>query len=129
MNPGTVSFVKRLPNFCVRSAEKVEFSNPTSIIPTLTFEPVSAVFELLCGLFLLYDRVVSFHVNPGAAVVTVGLFVTGAGVVGCVAGVVGVLGVVGVAADVAVAYTHLRAHETSLHVVCRLLLEKKTNTA
>ena len=26
---------------------------------------------------------------------------------------------------VAVSYTHLRAHETSLHLVCRLLLEKK----
>ena len=25
---------------------------------------------------------------------------------------------------VAVSYTHLRAHETSLHLVCRLLLEK-----
>eukprot|EP00831_Metopus_contortus_P014357 TRINITY_DN15943_c0_g1_i1.p1 TRINITY_DN15943_c0_g1~~TRINITY_DN15943_c0_g1_i1.p1 ORF type:complete len:278 (+),score=40.55 TRINITY_DN15943_c0_g1_i1:51-884(+) len=28
----------------------------------------------------------------------------------------------------AVSYTHLRAHETSLHLVCRLLLEKKKNT-
>eukprot|EP00831_Metopus_contortus_P004993 TRINITY_DN11868_c0_g1_i2.p2 TRINITY_DN11868_c0_g1~~TRINITY_DN11868_c0_g1_i2.p2 ORF type:complete len:117 (-),score=26.07 TRINITY_DN11868_c0_g1_i2:13-363(-) len=27
----------------------------------------------------------------------------------------------------AVSYTHLRAHETSLHLVCRLLLEKKKN--
>eukprot|EP00831_Metopus_contortus_P043767 TRINITY_DN35123_c0_g1_i1.p3 TRINITY_DN35123_c0_g1~~TRINITY_DN35123_c0_g1_i1.p3 ORF type:complete len:115 (-),score=40.70 TRINITY_DN35123_c0_g1_i1:41-385(-) len=27
--------------------------------------------------------------------------------------------------DVSVSYTHLRAHETSLHLVCRLLLEKK----
>ena len=27
----------------------------------------------------------------------------------------------------AVSYTHLRAHETSLHLVCRLLLEKKIN--
>eukprot|EP00831_Metopus_contortus_P061574 TRINITY_DN53453_c0_g1_i1.p1 TRINITY_DN53453_c0_g1~~TRINITY_DN53453_c0_g1_i1.p1 ORF type:complete len:167 (-),score=24.95 TRINITY_DN53453_c0_g1_i1:21-521(-) len=27
-----------------------------------------------------------------------------------------------------VSYTHLRAHETSLHLVCRLLLEKKKNT-
>ena len=27
--------------------------------------------------------------------------------------------------DTAVSYTHLRAHETSLHLVCRLLLEKK----
>ena len=26
-----------------------------------------------------------------------------------------------------VSYTHLRAHETSLHLVCRLLLEKKTS--
>eukprot|EP00831_Metopus_contortus_P001630 TRINITY_DN10585_c0_g1_i2.p2 TRINITY_DN10585_c0_g1~~TRINITY_DN10585_c0_g1_i2.p2 ORF type:complete len:214 (-),score=12.27 TRINITY_DN10585_c0_g1_i2:26-667(-) len=26
---------------------------------------------------------------------------------------------------IAVSYTHLRAHETSLHLVCRLLLEKK----
>ena len=38
---------------------------------------------------------------------------------------------VGVAAarDVApVSYTHLRAHETVLDLVCRLLLEKKKNT-
>eukprot|EP00831_Metopus_contortus_P001464 TRINITY_DN10522_c0_g2_i1.p5 TRINITY_DN10522_c0_g2~~TRINITY_DN10522_c0_g2_i1.p5 ORF type:complete len:101 (-),score=11.48 TRINITY_DN10522_c0_g2_i1:42-344(-) len=27
-----------------------------------------------------------------------------------------------------VSYTHLRAHETSLHLVCRLLLEKKKQT-
>ena len=27
----------------------------------------------------------------------------------------------------AVSYTHLRAHETSLHLVCRLLLEKNQN--
>ena len=27
--------------------------------------------------------------------------------------------------ETAVSYTHLRAHETSLHLVCRLLLEKK----
>ena len=27
--------------------------------------------------------------------------------------------------DVAVSYTHLRAHETVLDLVCRLLLEKK----
>ena len=33
-----------------------------------------------------------------------------------------VLGVVG---QKSVSYTHLRAHETSLHLVCRLLLEKK----
>ena len=26
---------------------------------------------------------------------------------------------------IAVSYTHLRAHETSAHLVCRLLLEKK----
>ena len=30
-----------------------------------------------------------------------------------------------VTGTVAVSYTHLRAHETSLHLVCRLLLEKK----
>eukprot|EP00831_Metopus_contortus_P038415 TRINITY_DN30206_c0_g1_i1.p2 TRINITY_DN30206_c0_g1~~TRINITY_DN30206_c0_g1_i1.p2 ORF type:complete len:162 (-),score=38.22 TRINITY_DN30206_c0_g1_i1:81-566(-) len=30
--------------------------------------------------------------------------------------------------DIAVSYTHLRAHETSLHLVCRLLLEKKKKT-
>ena len=29
---------------------------------------------------------------------------------------------------VAVSYTHLRAHETVLDIVCRLLLEKKKNT-
>ena len=28
----------------------------------------------------------------------------------------------------AVSYTHLRAHETVLDLVCRLLLEKKTHT-
>ena len=28
----------------------------------------------------------------------------------------------------AVSYTHLRAHETVLDIVCRLLLEKKNNT-
>ena len=27
--------------------------------------------------------------------------------------------------SITVSYTHLRAHETSLHLVCRLLLEKK----
>ncbi|WP_460381702.1 hypothetical protein [Staphylococcus aureus] len=26
---------------------------------------------------------------------------------------------------ISVSYTHLRAHETTLHLVCRLLLEKK----
>eukprot|EP00831_Metopus_contortus_P002107 TRINITY_DN10783_c0_g1_i1.p1 TRINITY_DN10783_c0_g1~~TRINITY_DN10783_c0_g1_i1.p1 ORF type:complete len:128 (+),score=12.17 TRINITY_DN10783_c0_g1_i1:154-537(+) len=31
------------------------------------------------------------------------------------------------APHVPVSYTHLRAHETSLHLVCRLLLEKKKN--
>ena len=29
--------------------------------------------------------------------------------------------------DIAVSYTHLRAHETVLDLVCRLLLEKKKN--
>ena len=29
---------------------------------------------------------------------------------------------------IAVSYTHLRAHETVLDLVCRLLLEKKNNT-
>ena len=28
---------------------------------------------------------------------------------------------------ISVSYTHLRAHETVLDIVCRLLLEKKTN--
>ena len=32
------------------------------------------------------------------------------------------------ASDVAVSYTHLRAHETVLDLVCRLLLEKKKIT-
>ena len=32
-----------------------------------------------------------------------------------------------IAAVVAVSYTHLRAHETVLDLVCRLLLEKKNN--
>ena len=31
--------------------------------------------------------------------------------------------------DTAVSYTHLRAHETPEHLVCRLLLEKKNNEA
>ena len=30
--------------------------------------------------------------------------------------------------DLAVSYTHLRAHETVLDLVCRLLLEKKKST-
>ena len=29
---------------------------------------------------------------------------------------------------ISVSYTHLRAHETVLDIVCRLLLEKKTKT-
>ena len=29
-------------------------------------------------------------------------------------------------AEIAVSYTHLRAHETVLDLVCRLMLEKKT---
>ena len=43
--------------------------------------------------------------------------------------------IVGVRADEegsrskAVSYTHLRAHETVLDLVCRLLLEKKKNTS
>ena len=32
-----------------------------------------------------------------------------------------------VLAKMPVSYTHLRAHETVLDIVCRLLLEKKTN--
>ena len=32
-----------------------------------------------------------------------------------------------VRASWAVSYTHLRAHETALDIVCRLLLEKKTH--
>ena len=32
-------------------------------------------------------------------------------------------------AQTAVSYTHLRAHETVLDLVCRLLLEKKKNNA
>ena len=31
-------------------------------------------------------------------------------------------------AETPVSYTHLRAHETVLDLVCRLLLEKKKNT-
>ena len=39
---------------------------------------------------------------------------------------VGFMTVLGVAAGLAsVSYTHLRAHETVLDLVCRLLLEKK----
>ena len=33
-----------------------------------------------------------------------------------------------VATPMTVSYTHLRAHETVLDLVCRLLLEKKKNT-
>ena len=32
------------------------------------------------------------------------------------------------AAVIPVSYTHLRAHETPEHLVCRLLLEKKNTT-
>src|SRR5678816_3049793 len=32
------------------------------------------------------------------------------------------------ACDIAVSYTHLRAHETPEHLVCRLLLEKKNKS-
>ena len=35
----------------------------------------------------------------------------------------------GQAKGMPVSYTHLRAHETSLHLVCRLLLEKSATTA
>ena len=31
-----------------------------------------------------------------------------------------------ISGDISVSYTHLRAHETVLDLVCRLLLEKKT---
>ena len=96
MKPETVSFVNRLPNFVVKSESNAEFWNPTSIIPILTPDPVSVVFELLCGLSLSYEKVVSFHVNPELVVVTVGLVVTGAE--GCV--LVPVSGVVGVADEV-----------------------------
>ena len=34
---------------------------------------------------------------------------------------------VGLLVRIAVSYTHLRAHETVLDLVCRLLLEKKLN--
>ena len=33
----------------------------------------------------------------------------------------------GIKIIIAVSYTHLRAHETPEHLVCRLLLEKKKN--
>mgnify|MGYP007068772711 CR=1 FL=1 len=33
----------------------------------------------------------------------------------------------GLGGHTAVSYTHLRAHETPEHLVCRLLLEKKKN--
>ena len=38
-----------------------------------------------------------------------------------------VVGVTTTAVAVPVSYTHLRAHETVLDLVCRLLLEKKNN--
>ena len=38
---------------------------------------------------------------------------------------VGVVTVVGAPGEEPVSYTHLRAHETVLDLVCRLLLEKK----
>ena len=78
MKSETVSFVRRVPNFAVKSPSNAEFWYPTSIIPTLTPEPVSVEFELLCGLSLLYERVVSFHATTELVAVTVGLVVTGA---------------------------------------------------
>jgi len=39
--------------------------------------------------------------------------------------VLDIAGGAAVPGDIPVSYTHLRAHETSLHLVCRLLLEKK----
>ena len=78
MNPGTVSFDKRFPNFVDKSASNDEFWNPTSIIPILTLEPVNVEFELLCGLSLLYEKVESFHAIELADLVTVGLVFTGA---------------------------------------------------
>ena len=38
------------------------------------------------------------------------------------------IGAAGAAASAPVSYTHLRAHETVLDLVCRLLLEKKKKT-
>eukprot|EP00658_Telonema_sp_P-2_P058456 TRINITY_DN46950_c0_g2_i2.p2 TRINITY_DN46950_c0_g2~~TRINITY_DN46950_c0_g2_i2.p2 ORF type:complete len:143 (-),score=27.76 TRINITY_DN46950_c0_g2_i2:20-448(-) len=61
--------------------------------------------------------------------VVVVVVVVGVVVVDVVVGVVVVLVVVGVVVVVvAVSYTHLRAHETPEHLVCRLLLEKKKKT-
>ena len=40
-------------------------------------------------------------------------------------GLIGRFGEVGKNKLVSVSYTHLRAHETPEHLVCRLLLEKK----
>mgnify|MGYP003381602968 CR=1 FL=1 len=37
-------------------------------------------------------------------------------------------GLIGANALIPVSYTHLRAHETVLDLVCRLLLEKKTHS-
>ena len=41
------------------------------------------------------------------------------------AGIVNAAKEIGIQVPVAVSYTHLRAHETVLDLVCRLLLEKK----
>ena len=41
---------------------------------------------------------------------------------------VAAIGAVGLVVGAAVSYTHLRAHETVLDLVCRLLLEKKKHT-
>ena len=48
--------------------------------------------------------------------VALGSVAVGTVVVGCLA-----------TGSVAVSYTHLRAHETVLEIVCRLLLEKQNN--
>ena len=58
----------------------------------------------------LYSRVFIINVSNPAAPTLTGVYSAG-----------------GWAADVAVSvsYTHLRAHETVLDLVCRLLLEKK----
>ena len=43
--------------------------------------------------------------------------------------IVGAEGALAELADEAVSYTHLRAHETVLDLVCRLLLEKNKHTS